>query len=109
MNSYDLVSYWAEVTSKDLTFNTVFYYTPDGEEPELCIVAILNEDNNYEDGYFRYINKRGVQTTDVWQEVGYNLFVDKKYEVVKHCDSFYEALQTFHFINGSGKEVLMKI
>lgn len=106
MNRSDLVSYWAEVTSKDLTFNTVFYYTPDGKEPELCIVSILNDENDYD---FTYINKHGVQTTDVWQDVGYDLFVNKKYEVVKHCDSFYEALQTFHLVDGSGREVLMKI
>ena len=109
MNISDLVSYWSEVTSKDLTFNTVFYYTPDGEEPELCIVAIRNDDNDYEDGGFMYINKQGIQTTDVCQDVGYDLFVDKKYEVVKHCDSFYEALQTFHLVDGSGRDALMKI
>lgn len=106
MNNSDLVAYWAEVTSKDLTFNTVFYYTPDGGEPELCIATIINYDNDYD---FTYISKHGVQTTDVWQDVGYDLFVDKKYEVVKHCGSFYEALQTFNLVDGSGREVLMKI
>ena len=109
MDISDLVSYWSEVVSKDLTYNTVFYYTPEGKDPELCIATVIKDNREYEDGCFMYISKTGCHTTNVWVDVGRDLFIDKKYEVVQHCDSFYDALQTFHQIDGSGRDVLMKV
>lgn len=103
-----LIQNWAQVTSKDLTYNTVYYYTPDNEPPVLCIVTHIKECAE-EEGGFMYICNTGCHVTDVWCDDGYELFVKRKYKVVKHCKRFLEALQTYHQLYGSGQEVLMKL
>lgn len=99
---------WEKVTSRDLTYNTVYYYTPDNKPPVLCIATAIKE-RDEEDGGFMYICNSGCHITDVWCDDGYELFIERKYKVVKHCHSFLEAVQTYQQIYGSGQEMLMKL